>query len=290
MHVLTGPGTAVEAGVTDARATGPNPTALGHYSPNPGAGNLTERRYGPAVRPLATLLAPVARRMVYPGAATRIPAERTTLQLDVNGTALRGWEVNPGRDRALVYYGGNGEGLEWLVPELGRVLPDHTSYLVAYRGYGASEGTPSEPVLISDAVTVLDRVAARHPEVPVDVVGRSVGSGVAIQVAVRRSIERLVLVTPFDSLVATAADLFPRLPVRHLLHDRWESAAVAHRLRARILVVRAGRDAVVWPARTDRLLEVLPDDTEVLDLPDAQHATLHEDPAYWPAIAGFLGT
>ena len=228
--------------------------------------------------------------MIYPGAATRIPAERTTLTLDVNGTALRGWEVNPGRDRALVYYGGNGEGLEWLVPELGRLLPDHTSYLVAYRGYGASEGTPSEPVLISDAVTVFDRVAARHPTVPVDVVGRSLGSGVAIQVAVRRSIERLVLVTPFDSLVATAADLFPRLPVRHLLHERWESAAVAHRLHARILVVRAGRDAVVWPARTDRLLDVLPDNTEVLDLPDAQHATLHEDPAYWPAIAGFLAT
>jgi hypothetical protein len=108
-------------------------------------------------------------------------------------------------------------------------------------------------------------------------------------VAVRRRVERLVLVTPFDSLVATAADLFPRLPVRHLLHERWDSAAVAHLLRARVLVVRAGRDAVVRPARTDRLLEVLPDDTEVLDLADAQHATLHEDPAYWPAIADFLG-
>lgn len=239
------------------------------------------------VRPLATVLSPVARRLVYPGGSTRLPTEETDLELRVDGVALRGWEVNPGRDRALVYYGGNGEGLDWLVPVIGRLLPDHTSYLIAYRGYGASEGTPGERVLTTDALAVFDHAAARHPGV-VDVVGRSLGSGVAMQVAVRRPVERLVLVTPFDSLVATAADLFPWLPVRRLLQDRWDSAAAAPRLRSRVLVVRAGRDAVVRPARTDRLLEVLPPDTAVRDLPDAEHATLHEDPAYWPAIVGFL--
>jgi uncharacterized protein len=239
------------------------------------------------VRPLAALLAPVARRLVYPGAATRLPAERTDLELHVEGISLRGWAVSPGREHALVYYGGNGEGLDWLVPELGTRFPDHTSYLVAYRGYGASEGRPGERVLTRDALAVFDHAAARHPG-RIDVVGRSLGSGVAMQVAVRRPVERLVLITPFDSLIATAADLFPRLPMRHLLQDRWDSAAVAHRLRARTLVVRAGRDAVVRPPRTDRLIEVLPTDTAVLDLPDAEHATLHEDPAYWPTIGDFL--
>jgi uncharacterized protein len=239
------------------------------------------------VRPLATLLVPVSRRLVYPGRATRVGAEQTDLALTVGSVTLRGWEVNPGRERALVYYGGNGEGLDWLVPVLGRLLPDHTSYLVAYRGYGASDGTPGERVLTSDALAVFDHAAARH-RLPVDVMGRSLGSGVAMQVAVRRPVERLVLVTPFDSLVATAADLFPRLPVRLLLRDRWDSASVAPGLRARVLVIRAGRDVVVRPERTDRLLEVLPDDTSVVDLPGAEHASLHEDPAYWPAIVDFL--
>jgi pimeloyl-ACP methyl ester carboxylesterase len=233
------------------------------------------------------MLSPVARRLVYPGVHTRLDAEQTDLELRVDGVVLRGWEVNPGRDRALIHYGGNGEGLDWLVPEHARRFPDHTSYLVAYRGYGASEGTPSERALTQDALAVFDHAAARH-DGGVDVVGRSLGSGVAMQVAVRRSVGRLVLVTPFDSLVATAADLFPWLPVRHLLRDRWDSHSVAHRLRSRVLVIRAGRDAVVRPPRTDRLLEVLPTDTAVLDLPDAEHATLHEDPAYWPAIQDFL--
>jgi pimeloyl-ACP methyl ester carboxylesterase len=239
------------------------------------------------VRPLAALLSPVARRLVYPGGPTRVPAERTDLALRVDGVTLRGWEVNPGRDRALVHYGGNGEGLDWLVPEHRRRFPDHTSYLVAYRGYGASEGTPGERALTTDALAVFDHAAARHGG-RVDVIGRSLGSGVAMQVAVRRRVERLVLVTPFDSLVATAADLYPWLPVRHLLQDRWDSAAVAPRVRARVLVVRAGRDVVVRPSRTDALVEALPPGTAVLDLPDAEHASLHEDPAYWPALQEFL--
>jgi pimeloyl-ACP methyl ester carboxylesterase len=239
------------------------------------------------VRPLAALLSPLARRLVYPGASTRLPVALTDHAVPVDGAVLRGWQVNPGRDRGLVYYGGNGEGLDWLVPELGRRFPDHTSYLLAYRGYGASDGIPGERVLTEDALAVFDHAAARHPA-PLDVIGRSLGSGVAVQVAVRRPVRRLVLVTPFDSLVATAGDLYPWLPVRLLLRERWDSAEVAWRLRAPVLVVRAGRDVVVRPARTDRLLEALPAGTEVVDLPDAAHATLQDDPAYWPAIERFL--
>ncbi|GAA2147903.1 hypothetical protein GCM10009844_25700 [Nocardioides koreensis] len=238
---------------------------------------------------LSALLGPVTRRLVYPAKATRIAPDGTTLHLVVGGVALRGWEVNPGRPRALVYFGGNGEPLDWLRPELEERFPDHTAYLLAYRGYGASGGRPAERALVRDALALHDHVAARHPGTRVDVVGRSLGSGVAMQVAARRPVERLVLVTPFDSLAAVAQDLFPRLPMGRLVHDRWDSAAVAAEVRARILVLRAGRDDLVRPPRTDSLLTVLPGEPEVVDLPDADHADLVEDPAYWRAITGFLG-
>jgi fermentation-respiration switch protein FrsA (DUF1100 family) len=244
-----------------------------------------------AVGLVAKLVAPLSRRDVYPSGSTRIPVADTDLELPMaDGVVLRGWEVNPGRERALVYFGGNAEGLDWLVPELGTRFPGHTSYLLAYRGYGASEGRPSQRAITRDGLAVLDHAAARHPRAgSVDVIGRSLGSGVAVQVAVRRRVERLVLVTPFDSIVGVAGDrLPPWLPVRRLLADPWDSAAVAAQLRSRILVVRAGRDAVVRPPRTDALLEALPVDTEVLDLPMAGHSTLHENAAYWPAITGFL--
>jgi pimeloyl-ACP methyl ester carboxylesterase len=237
---------------------------------------------------LARLLTPITRRMVYPSAGTRVAAEDTTYAVTVAGGQLRGWAVNPGKARALVYFGGNGEGLGWLRPELESRFPHHTSYLVAYRGYGASDGRPSQRALTADALALVDEAARLHPDASVDVVGRSLGSGVAMQVAARRPIERLVLVTPFDSLAATAGDLFPRLPVRHLIADRWDSAAVARDVAAAVLVLRAGRDELVRPPRTDALLAVLPTSTQVVELPEADHNNLSEDEAYWSAIEEFL--
>ncbi len=73
-----------------------------------------------------------------------------------------------------------------------------------------------------------------------------------------------------------------------MLRDRWDSAAVAHRLRAPVLVVRAGRDKVVSPAATDRLLAALPAEPQVLNLSRRNHDTVDADPAFWPTIVEFL--
>lgn len=250
----------------------------------PAPGGASVRR----VRPLAALLAPVTRRLVYPSRLTRTSAEDTDLHLRLDGVDLRGWVVNPGRRRGLVYFGGNGESVGDLRTELGHRFPEHTGYLLAYRGYGASGGRPAERTIVSDALALLDHVADRHPAEPVDVIGRSLGSGVAMQVAVQRPVERLVLVTPFDSLVAVAEDLFPRLPMRWLVHDRWDSAAVATDVKAQVLVLRAGRDDLVRPARTTSLLSVLSGRPRVVEFPESDHATLVDDPAYWSSIEEFL--
>lgn len=240
------------------------------------------------VRPVAALLAPVTRRLVYPARLTRTSAEDTDLHLTLDGVDLRGWVVNPGRRRGLVYFGGNGESVGDLRAELGRRFPEHTGYLLAYRGYGASGGRPAERAIVSDALALLDHVATRHAGEPVDVIGRSLGSGVAMQAAVRRPVERLVLVTPFDSLVAVAEDLFPRLPMRWLLQDRYDSAAVAADVQAQMLVLRAGRDELVRPGRTASLLTALAGRPQVVEFPEADHASLVDDPAYWSSIEDFL--
>ena len=86
----------------------------------------------------------------------------------------------------------------------------------------------------------------------------------------------------------TAGDLFPRLPVRRMVKDRWDSAAIAAEVTADVLVLRAGRDALVRPPRTDALLRALRPDTHVVDFPEAGHSDLSEDPAYWTAIESFL--
>jgi pimeloyl-ACP methyl ester carboxylesterase len=236
---------------------------------------------------LDVLLAPLVRELIYPRGSTVVEVDDSMYELDVGAVVLRGWVVNPGRDRALVYFGGNGERLDLWREVMAHRFPGHTTYLMAYRGYGASGGRPSQSALSSDALALIDHVRERHPDARVDVIGRSLGSAVALHVATRRSLDHLVLVTPFDSLTATAADLFPGLPVAWLIEDRWSSVSIADDVRAPVLVLRAGRDEIVRPARTDALIESLPHPV-VVSFPHRDHTTISDDADYWTSISTFL--
>ena len=214
------------------------------------------------------------RRLVYFPDATRADPAATDFSFERDGVVLRGWTVNPGRAQAIVYFGGNAEAIEGNREAFAHWLPGHTVYLVAYRGYGASDGAPSRAALLDDALALFDHVQSRHPGAPVGVIGRSLGSGVASHVASRRPVQRLVLVTPFDRLGAVAASHYPWLPVRWLLREDYDSVAALRGYRGALLVVRAGRDEVIPPANTDRLVASLPRPPRVVAMADADHNRL----------------
>lgn len=228
------------------------------------------------------------RRLVYYPQFTRAEPARTDIALARPGATLRGWVVNPGQRDAVLYLGGNAEAVEANREDLARWLPGHTTYLFAYRGYGASDGVPGEAALLADALAQYDEVVGRHPQGRVSVIGRSLGSGIATHVAAERDVPRLVLVTPFDSLAAVAQAHYPFFPVRWLLQDRYDSARRLPRHHGGLLVLRAGRDAVVPPAHTDRLLAAFRGKARVVDFPGASHDDLSTDPSYWRALQDFL--
>ncbi|WP_225591121.1 alpha/beta fold hydrolase [Pseudoxanthomonas sp. PXM03] len=230
------------------------------------------------------------RRLIYYPQLTRVEPAQTDIALPRPGATLRGWVVNPGRRDAVLYFGGNAESVQASRDDLARWLPGHTAYLFAYRGYGASDGVPSEAALLADALAQFDDVARRHPDGQVSVVGRSLGSGVATHVAAERTVPRLVLVTPFDSLAAVAQSHYPVFPARWLLHDHYDSSQRLPRHRGELLVLRAGRDVVVPPANTDRLLKAFKGRALIVDFPHAGHDDLSLDPHYWRTFSDFLET
>jgi pimeloyl-ACP methyl ester carboxylesterase len=242
---------------------------------------------GLAVYALACLSLFLGQRSLiyYPPPAAAFPAPVTT-SLAVPGAVLRISERPLAGVHALIYLGGNAEDVSASLPTLARAFPGHALYLMHYRGYAGSTGEPSEQALADDAVALFDRVAASHPEV--EVVGRSLGSGVALQLASRRPVKKLVLVTPFDSIADLAAEQFPVFPVRWLLRDKYESWRYAQEIRTPTLVLAAERDEVVPAWSTERLVSRFAQGVAaVRTIPGVGHNTISESPAYVQALRGW---
>lgn len=201
---------------------------------------------------VCALLYTKQRSLLYFPTPLGVNGESDTIRLPVaDAKVLVTARERPGPD-ALIYFGGNSEDVRQNLPLFSTAFPKHAIYLLHYRGYGGSGGEPSETALAKDALALFDLARARHKRVIV--VGRSLGSGLAVRVASLRPTSRLVLVTPYDSIVDIAAGLYPVLPVRWLIHERYESWRYAPRVRAPTLIIEAGHDEVIPNWSTERLV------------------------------------
>lgn len=169
-----------------------------------------------------------------------------------DGETLQILKVGPAHGNALIYFGGNAQDVSRLIPLFSKAFPDRPVYLVNYRGYGGSSGSPSEAALLHDAVTVFDFVGKRHADVAV--IGQSLGSGVAVFLATVRKIARLVLITPYDSIETVAKNSFPQFPVSLLLKDKFMSSARADHVHSPTLILLAEHDEVIPRASSEALI------------------------------------
>lgn len=224
--------------------------------------------------------------LYYPTPEVQSPgAQAFTLHSD--GETLKIWRVAEGRSRAMFYFGGNAEQVAWNIPEFQRRFPQHTIYLANYRGYGGSTGRPSEQGLLHDAVNLYDAVRDAHREFVV--IGRSLGSGVAVHLASQRKVDRLVLVTPFDSVENVAKALYPLFPVSWLLRDKFDSKSRVKSISASTLIITAENDEII-PSQNSRALatEFSSDRVKEKIIRNATHNSIDQFPEYLESIAGFI--
>ncbi|MGD9255881.1 MAG: hypothetical protein PVF23_08955 [Chromatiales bacterium] len=227
-----------------------------------------------------------SRMIYYPGFA---PARHDldTELFKIDGQHIRVHVMNPGKQAAVLYFGGNAEAVGYSAKQLSQALPDMTLYLVNYRGYGGSTGEPGEQVLYEDALHIHDAIRPRHGRFAV--IGRSLGSGIATWLAEKRDIDRLVLVTPFDSLAGIAEAAFPLYPAGLLLRERYASAERAPRIDARTLILVAGDDRIVPAESSRRLAEAFaPGSARVVTIAGAGHNSLSEREEYYRQLSDFL--
>ena len=206
-----------------------------------------------------------------------------------NGDTLLQLTVRPhAGPGAVLYFGGNGEDVSSSVAPLMAAFPEREIVMLHYRGYGGSAGRPTEADITADAAGLFDKVHAQHPDVIV--IGRSLGSGVAARLASTRPVSKLVLVTPYDSLLGIAQRQFWFAPVRWLLIDKYETWRYVPKIKAPVLILRAELDELIPAESTEALRARFPaGQAREVVVTGASHNTIIDDPVYTRSLAEFDG-
>jgi pimeloyl-ACP methyl ester carboxylesterase len=157
----------------------------------------------------------------------------------------------------LLGFPGNAWNADDMAAFLERRLADVDVAVFHYRGYAPSEGLPSEAALFADALLIHDALVARLRPGRVLAAGFSLGSAVAAYLAAKRPVQGMVLVTPFDSIAAIAAERYAWAPVRPLLRHPFRSDEYLRGLAVPVAVLMAESDRVVPRARSEALVRVL---------------------------------
>ncbi len=176
----------------------------------------------------------------------------------------------------LVYFQGNGGNISQRIYKT-RPLYEagHGLLLTGYRGYGGNPGSPTEAGLYDDAMSALHWLAGQGIAADrIVLYGESLGTGVAVELATRVQSRAVVLEAPFTSLVDAGARAYPYLPVRWLVHDRYDSLAKIGTLSAPVMVLHGTADDIVPVAMGEAILAAAPEPKRGLFFPGFGHNEL----------------
>jgi fermentation-respiration switch protein FrsA (DUF1100 family) len=226
------------------------------------------------------------RLMYFPDAQRVQPAEEDLRGVSErvlktpDGARLVAWygEAKPGQP-TILYFHGNAGGLADRAPRIQRFMGEGWGvYMLAYRGYGGSTGSPSETANVADARLAYGALVLEGVE-PASIIlyGESLGTGVAVRLATERPAAGLILDAPYTSIVEIAARGYPFLPVRYLLKDRYESKTYIAQVHMPLLILHGERDPVIPVAMGRELLALANEPKRLATFPKAGHSNIYVD-------------
>lgn len=216
-------------------------------------------------------------RSAHPSPAVAgLPEAEEAVIKTADGEHVIVWHVPPRGDKPIViYFHGNAEIVASRAAQHRELTPRGIGLVaLSYRGYMGSTGSPTEEGLLHDAEAAYRFATSRYPSSPVVVWGHSLGSGVAVALAARHPVTKVILEAPFSSTVDVAAQLFPLVPVRWLMHDQFRSDRRIDAVRAPVLIMHGAQDLVVPIGLGERLFMLAREPKRFVRFPNGGHDDL----------------
>ncbi len=174
-----------------------------------------------------------------------------------DGTKLHGWFVPGHGDYTMLWFHGNAGNISHRVDNLllfNRRLGVST-LIFDYRGYGRSEGTPSEMGMYMDAEAAYEYLRSRYniDDNKLILFGRSLGCAVAVEMATRHQTKGVILESPFTSIEAIARIARPKpfsfLPLHYmvlwLLQSRFDSLSKMGSIQTPLMILHGSEDSII---------------------------------------------
>ena len=236
------------------------------------------------------------RALIFPGASNSddvyLRSSPYEIWLTQDGNKLQGWYLANSaatNQTVILYFGGNAEDVVGMLPTLQKFGAAHV-YTFNYRGYGKSEGAPSQAALYGDALAIYDHIATRHNtgKTRFVIIGRSLGSAVAGQLANRRTTHRLALLTPLKSAAHSGQRAYPFLPVRWLIRHPLDLYSEAAHFTFPVVMLIAEHDRVIPPADSQATFDAIASPKQLVNIASVGHNDLFSNPNALSAIQNFI--
>lgn len=208
--------------------------------------------------------------------AAGFPEAEEHVLTTADGEKVIVWHVpaRPGRP-VILYFHGNGDFLAGFFGRFRDLIADGTGVVaLSYRGYAGSSGQPSERGLLQDAATAYAFTTERYSANRIVVWGFSLGTGVAVALAARQPIGKLILEAPYTSTVDVAASLFWFMPVRLVMRDQFRSDERIARVQVPLLVMHGSNDPAIPIVFGERLFALAPEPKQFVRFPGGGHENL----------------
>jgi uncharacterized protein len=242
------------------------------------------------------------RRMMYfPSGDVPGPAEVGLQRTEAvsfateDGLMLGGWFVRAAGAAVgtVIVFNGNAGNRAYRAELAARLSAEGLSVLLFdYRGYGDNPGSPTEEGLALDARAARRYVLSRGDVDPrrLAYFGESLGSGVAVRLAVEHPPHSVFLRSPFTSFVDVGRHHYPILPVRWLLRDRYPSLDRIARIGSPLLVIAGSSDTIIPPSQSRRLFDQAREPKRLVIIEGADHndEALFAGPEVVGAVFSFL--
>jgi fermentation-respiration switch protein FrsA (DUF1100 family) len=154
---------------------------------------------------------------------------------------------------------------------------DYGVLLSEYRGFGRNPGSPSEEGLYKDARAVLKWLEEKlYSPAQFVLYGESIGTGVAVQMALETQPKYLILEAPFSSAAEVAKLTYPYLPVDFMMHDRFDSLEKIPKVYANLLIVHGDEDPVIPIELGKKLFDAANHPKEFCSIARGGHSDLYD--------------